>query len=191
MKGYFIYGIIMLAVDFLTKIYVKSHFALGESTAVLGDFFKLTFVRNEGIAFGTFQESGNIFLYLTPIAIIALSLIFLKIKDKNRATRIAFVMIIIGAVGNYIDRVLYGYVVDFFDFDFIDIIINPFQIGGFTFSGYSLTRWPVFNIADSLISIGVGILMFDNIFVNSSKRETKQESRIKGEESSNNASGIV
>ncbi|MBP7652542.1 signal peptidase II [Candidatus Dependentiae bacterium] len=171
MKKWISTGIIILLIDYLTKIYVKTNFFSGQSFSVISDFFKITYVKNEGIAFGMFQEHSSLFLFLTPAAIIILTIIFYKSPIKSFLTKIAFTFIITGAIGNYIDRLSYGFVIDFLDFEFIDIIINPFSLLDIDFQGYYLTRWPAFNIADSAISVGVAILFFESIILNFKKKE--------------------
>ena len=69
-------------------------------------------------------------------------------------------MILGGAVGNLIDRIAYGKVVDFVDVDIPDIVLPAFQVWNFTFQGFFLPRWPIFNVADMSVSIGIGILLF-------------------------------
>jgi len=130
-----------------------------------------------------FQERGGWFLFLTPAAILILSAIYYKSPVKSFLTKLAFTLIISGAIGNYIDRIIYGFVVDFFDFDFFDIIIKPFTISGINFSGYYMTRWPAFNIADSAISTGVTILFLESLFLSFKKKEVKNQEPIpKGED---------
>jgi signal peptidase II len=135
---------------------------LGQVIPVIGDFFRITFVENPGMAFG--YDPGNSFKLIISIfsLIASIGLIFYLyvIRDRNWSLKIAIAMILGGAVGNLIDRtfygiiynyapVFYGRVVDFFDFDFFD----------FTLLGRSYDRWPVFNIADASVTIGVLILL--------------------------------
>lgn len=136
---------------------------LGESINVVGDFFKFTFIENPGIAFGIKVE-GRWKLYLsilTVVAIIILIFFLYKTKDKPLYKRIPLAIILGGAIGNMIDRIFYGVfygyaplfygsVVDFFDFDFFDI----------TIFGKNFDRFPIFNIADMAVTIGVALLLF-------------------------------
>ncbi len=134
---------------------------LGESKQVLGDLVRLTYTENPGIAFG--MEIGDK-VYITILALIAVVIIFFylyKVRNGNFAVRFSLGMILGGAIGNLIDRIFYGVifgydklfhgrVVDFIDIDFFDI--NLF--------GYHIDRWPIFNIADASVTIGVLILLF-------------------------------
>ena len=136
---------------------------LGQMIPVIGDFFRITFVENPGMAFG--YDPGSSFKLIISIFSLAASigLVFYLyvIKDKSWSLRIAIALILGGAVGNLIDRTFYGViynyaplfygkVVDFFDVDFFD----------FTLFGRSYDRWPVFNIADAAVTIGVLVLVF-------------------------------
>ncbi len=151
--------VIIILLDQATKLRVKHVMQIGESISVIGDFFRLTFVTNDGGAFSFSIGDGSfnrIFFIIVPF--LALFLIFYLIrKSENRLTVIAYLMVIGGAVGNLIDRVAYGHVIDFLDFDFFDFIIH---------------RWPVFNIADSAITIAIVLLIIDLIFFHKQGQNT-------------------
>ncbi len=164
----------VVIIDQLSKLLVKGFFVpflnfniegmyLGQMIPLWGDFFRITFVENPGMAFG--YDPGNSFKLIISIfslvASIGLIIYLYVIKDKSLTLRISIALILGGAVGNLIDRTFYGVfynyaplfygrVVDFFDFDFFD----------FTLFGRSYDRWPVFNIADASVTIGVLILLF-------------------------------
>ncbi len=135
---------------------------LGQMIPVAGSFFRITFVENPGMAFG-YDPGLNFKLIISIFSLIAsIGLIFYLYVIRNRSwsLRIAIAMILGGAVGNLIDRmfygliygyasVFYGRVVDFFDVDFFD----------FTLFGRSYDRWPVFNVADAAVTIGVLMLL--------------------------------
>lgn len=136
---------------------------LGQMIPVLGDFFRFTFVENPGMAFG-YDPGSNFKLIISIFSLVAsIGLIFYLyvIRDKSWSLKIAIALILGGAIGNLIDRTFYGLffdysplfygkVVDFFDVDFFD----------FTLFGRSYDRWPVFNVADAAVTIGVLILVF-------------------------------
>jgi len=164
----------VVVIDQITKLMVKGFsipflninyegMYLGQMIPVIGDFFRITFVENPGMAFG--YDPGSSFKLIISIFSLAASigLVFYLyvIKDKSWSLRIAIALILGGAVGNLIDRTFYGViynyaplfygkVVDFFDVDFFD----------FTLFGRSYDRWPVFNIADAAVTIGVLVLVF-------------------------------
>jgi len=135
----------------------------GQKIQILGDFFRLTFVENPGMAFGfdpgmDFKSLISIFSIVASIAL----LIYIYYSRKQMLSlRIALAFILGGAIGNLIDRIFYGVfynyaplfygkVVDFLDFDFFNI----------TIFGRSYDRWPVFNFADSAVTIGILVLLF-------------------------------
>lgn len=164
----------IIIVDQLSKFFIKgikipflnlniNGMYPGESVPVLGDFFKITFTENPGMAFG-FDPGSDFKLWISIFSLAASIglLIYLYIaRKKSLSLRIAIALILGGAVGNVIDRmfygvmfdyapVFYGKVVDFLDFDFFN----------FTLFGRSYERWPIFNLADASVSIGVIILLF-------------------------------
>lgn len=142
---------ILVAVDQLTKNLVLAQFRLGESLVVIENFFNLTFVKNFGAAFGFLSQSHPefreiFFLTMPPVAMIVIAILLKQAPEKDRLQIFALSGILGGALGNYIDRLRFRYVVDFLDFHW--------------FNQYS---WPAFNIADSAIVIGVIILIYQMI----------------------------
>lgn len=168
---YFTFGVIFI--DQVSKFYIKGikipflNFSFsgmypGESISVIGNLFKITFIENPGMAFG-FNPGSEFKLWISIFSLIASIglLVYLYIeRNKSLSLRIALAMILGGAIGNLIDRTFYGIiydyaplfygkVVDFFDFDFFN----------FTILGRNYDRWPIFNIADASVTIGVFILL--------------------------------
>ena len=137
----FVPGFIMallLAADFAAKQWVEHTLELGESIPVLGKYLQITLVHNRGAAFNSF-EGMKVFLILFPLAIVAGILIYLfRTKDSgDKLTRLSLVLIATGGLGNLIDRIRLGYVVDM-----IDIRILP-----------------VFNVADMCVVCGCLLLL--------------------------------
>ncbi|WP_300355986.1 signal peptidase II [Fusobacterium sp.] len=133
---------LLIFIDQIVKFLVDRHMIFGDTIPVIGDFFHITYVQNRGIAFGIFQGKVDIISIATVIAIILIIVYFLKnVKKFNFFERTAYLFIISGAVGNMIDRLLRGYVVDMIDFR-----------GIWSF---------VFNIADVYINLGVILLLLD------------------------------
>ena len=168
---YYTFGVIF--VDQLSKFFIKGinipflnisieGMYYGESISVIGNFFKITFIENPGMAFG-FNPGSEFKLWIAIFSLIAsigLIVYLYVVRNKSLSLRIALAMILGGAVGNLIDRIFYGIiykyapafygkVVDFFDFDFFN----------FSIFGRSYDRWPIFNIADASVTIGVIILI--------------------------------
>ncbi|MBF0531469.1 MAG: signal peptidase II [Candidatus Omnitrophica bacterium] len=128
--------------DRFTKNFFSSLLRYGESIPVIKDIFHFTLIHNTGIAFGFFKNHGSVFI-IVPVIALALLIFNIYYYRKNnealsRAYIFAFSLIVGGAIGNLIDRMSYGYVIDFID----------------------LRVWPVFNIADSAITIGAMIIGF-------------------------------
>ena len=135
---------------FISKIMLKNSF---ENLQLLS-FLNIVFVRNTGVSFGMFSEWGILGRYFFSIfsIVIGCFLILLAIFSDTKVFRISLSLISSGALGNAIDRVYFGGVIDFIDF----FIYN--------------FHWPAFNFADIFITIGVILLLFDNIF--NKKNET-------------------
>ncbi len=155
----------VLVLDQWTKYIIKSSMQLGQSIPVLGKFFCITYVENPGMAFGIRIENTLLFSALSITAALLVFYYLFRLRNEGWLLQSALSLIAAGAIGNLLDRFIRGKVVDFLDFEFFDIIIPPFDFLGLHFSGYSLTRWPVFNVADSAVTVGMIILIFYLIFV--------------------------
>jgi signal peptidase II len=138
---------IIVVLDQLTKIIVDRTMPLHYSIPIIDGLFSLTYVRNTGAAFGIFSGSHESFRlpFLILVSILALGFVFMMLKrlpEEQTGLITALAFIIGGALGNLIDRVLYGEVIDFLDF----------------YWGHY--HWPAFNVADSCITIGVTITLY-------------------------------
>jgi signal peptidase II len=164
-------GVIVL-VDQCTKLLVKGvtvpalgisieGMQYGASRPILGELLRLTYIENPGMAFGIDLGGKLFFSVFSIVASVGILVYLHRVRNDSLAFRISLAMILGGAVGNLIDRVFYGVlfngdplfygkVVDFFDLDFFDVNVL----------GYSLSRWPVFNVADASVTIGVILLLF-------------------------------
>lgn len=151
----YIPSLIVVILDQLTKIWVKNNFSLFESRNIIGDFLRFSYVENPGIAFGI--RLGNLKVLVTLISIaIATYLAFLLYNSKHLEylEKFSLSLILGGAVGNLIDRILiyvpnstYNGVIDFIDV------------------GVSGHRWYIFNIADSAVTMGIIIYLFYSTFI--------------------------
>ena len=134
--------------DQLTKILVIKNFQLYESLSIL-PFFNLTFIVNYGFAFGFLNNpSLNQIIVILVIFSIIVYFLYLLIKTQDQFFRFSLILVLSGAVGNFIDRVLHGFVIDF-----IDIYLGSYH-------------WPAFNLADSSITLGFILIMFNILFLN-------------------------
>ena len=162
---------IIVVVDQITKLAIRAAFGEHESLELLGDFLRFTHVENPGMAFGI-SLGGKYFLtvFATIASLVILHYLYLLRHERLR-TRLSLALILGGAAGNLIDRYVQGTVTDFIDVDFFDIHIPPFSLAGLQWAGYDLERWPVFNVADSAVTIGMVMLIVFVLF----ERETPHE----------------
>lgn len=161
LRPYLVLAFILALADQISKFLIRHFLSPGESVQVLGDFLRFTFVYNEGGAFGL--RLGN-YIFYTVMAIAAAIVIIIymtKTKETSAFSRILMALVIGGAIGNLIDRIAYGQVIDFIDVNIPDIKIPPFMLWSWHFDGYELERWFIFNIADSSLTIGlIGFLIY-------------------------------
>lgn len=142
--------------DQLTKIYIDRSMKLFDSIPVIDNFFHITYLRNRGAAFSFLSDASwrlPFFIAITIVASIAILVAFHKLRDDQKLAQISMAMIFSGAIGNLIDRVRMGEVIDFLD-------VHWYK-----------HHWPAFNVADSLICVGVTLLAIDMLL------EEKQKSK--------------
>ncbi|WP_321575619.1 signal peptidase II [Paenibacillus guangzhouensis] len=151
---YFLIGLIVLILDQVTKWIIATKLTIGEEISVIGNFFLITSHRNRGAAFGIMQEQRWFFLVITIVVVCA---IIWYMRHMRKTGSVALLtglgMILGGAIGNFWDRALHGEVVDFLLFNF----------GSYSF--------PIFNIADSGIVIGVILVLIDSLFLSKDKEK--------------------
>ena len=138
---YLLSVISLVFLDQLTKLQIRRHFALHESRPVIRDFFSLTYVQNRGAAWGILAGWRVALVALAAVMLFVLARYREKIFGSRAIGRVSFILLVAGIIGNVIDRVWLGYVVDFLDF----------YIGA--------SHFPAFNVADSCICVGVGLYM--------------------------------
>ncbi|MCL5773715.1 MAG: signal peptidase II [Firmicutes bacterium] len=137
-------AILVILLDQLSKYLVAGHFLLNFSTPLLGRILYLTYIKNSGIAFGFAPRAGVFLIILTAAVIIVFIFVAANYSKKETAGRklalqIAAGLVLGGSIGNLIDRIRLGAVIDFIDFKF----------------------WPVFNFADSAVTIGILIILVE------------------------------
>ena len=140
----------VIALDQITKAAITSRFIMYESYKVLDGFFNLVYVMNPGAAFGFLAGASETFRYvffigITIVAVILIIYFLIKSKPQSMVVVLSLTLIFAGAVGNLIDRIRYGAVVDF-----LDVYIGT-------------AHWPAFNVADSAITIGAVLIIWDMI----------------------------
>ncbi len=137
---------VILLLDQASKLYIDSTFALYESVTVIENFFHISYVRNKGAAFGILASSSvriPFFIAVSVVASLGILWYLRHLRDEQRLVCFSLSLVFAGAVGNLIDRVRLGEVIDFIDVHW-----------------YS-HHWPAFNVADSAITVGVGLLLLD------------------------------
>ena len=150
--------------DLFTKLAVMKNMALGQSIPLLKDVLHITYVQNKGAAFGSFADKRWVFMSVSTALIVVLIAIILLWEKANPLFYTSVSLILAGGIGNMIDRIAYGYVVDFIDF-----CAFP-----------SLWQW-VFNGADSFVCVGAGMLILWYI-LEEIKNAKKEKSETKENE---------
>ena len=140
-KKLFIFTIIFLLCDQLSKGLINFYFNLNESIEIIPNFFRLTYVHNQGAAFSMFMGARWFFIIIAIIALNIIYIFFIRDKKLKNNEIVIYSLLISGIMGNLIDRILYGYVIDFLDF---------------TIFGYNFA---IFNFADSFIVVAIIILL--------------------------------
>ncbi|MBS3096789.1 signal peptidase II [Candidatus Woesearchaeota archaeon] len=131
-------GLLIVILDQLTKYIIKHNFRLNESIPIIKNILHLTYITNTGSAFGLFKGLNWFFILFSIIVVIAIFYYLKKaVKNNEKLTQFAVGLLLGGTIGNLIDRIAYGYVIDFIDFRI----------------------WPVFNVADSAVTISVVLLI--------------------------------
>ena len=159
---YFLIALIVFLIDQGTKYLIATGLTIGEQIPVIGNFFLITSHRNRGAAFSILQDQRWFFVTVTAVVVVGIIWYLIKIKkQRNKLLPTALSLVLGGAVGNFLDRVGSGEVVDFLQFNF----------GSYTF--------PIFNVADSCIVIGVALIILDSLL---EMRREKQTSRANHEQ---------
>src|SRR3989338_6737799 len=150
---------VIVIIDQITKFYIAGNFELHQSVEIIRGFFNITYISNAGVAFGMFSHLKGAFIQIVfvVIYIIAITSIIILYRETHGYSHIALSLIFSGAIGNLIDRIFRGEVVDFLDFH------------------WQNHHWPAFNVADSCITVGVGLLMI-TIIKNRGQRTENRKS---------------
>src|SRR3989338_421509 len=135
----FLTALAVILMDQIAKFLIKANFQLNQSLPVVNSIFHLTYINNTGAGFGILKSQASILIFIS-VAVIGMILFNLdKIKNNETLLQILVGFVLGGTIGNLIDRLAYGYVIDFLDF----------QI------------WPIFNFADSFVTMGViGLIIY-------------------------------
>lgn len=155
-----IIAFITISIDQLTKLYVRINFKLDDTLAIIPNVFHITSARNYGVAFGLLEKSAESFrdnfLLVVP-AISCLIIITLLLQSTRTSQNVAMSFVFGGALGNYIDRINTGYVIDF-----VDIRLTK------------TLSFPIFNLADSAIVLGIIIFFCSLVFESRQLKKTQE-----------------
>jgi signal peptidase II len=156
-------GALVVLVDQLTKHLVTASLAEGQSWDVvpwLAPIFRITHVTNTGAAFGLFRGWGDFFTIVAAVVIVAIIVYYRQLPGGQRLMRVALGLQLGGAIGNLVDRLRQGFVVDFIDLNF-----------------WPLHEWPVFNLADG--SLVTGVTLLAALMIWEERREQKRQQAIR------------
>ncbi|AKG35672.1 signal peptidase II [Paenibacillus durus] len=142
---YYLIALIVFLLDQGTKYLISTRLEIDEQIPVIGNFFVITSHRNRGAAFSILEDQRWFLILVTVVVLIGIVWYLNKVKRTRRLLPFALSLVLGGAVGNFLDRALTGEVVDFLRFNF----------GSYTF--------PIFNVADSCIVVGVALIILDSI----------------------------
>jgi signal peptidase II len=148
----FFTSFVIILLDQWTKQLVITQMKFAQSIPIIDSFFALTYIRNRGAAFGILHSAPSyfrdpFFIVVPVVALVAIGFIFAKLKENEKLMAVSLSLIVGGAIGNLIDRVRFGYVIDFLDFHWKEVY-----------------HWPAFNVADSAIVVGVSIFFVQSFF---------------------------
>lgn len=145
--------ILGIVIDQLTKLWVVASLPFNSTVSVLGDFFGLCYIHNEGAAWSILAEKPVFLIILSAVILLVVIFFLFKTPKDQKLLRASLALVIAGALGNLIDRVRLGYVVDFL----------------------RLPHWPIFNIADCLLVVGVILICIVLLFGKDEKKTAKDK----------------
>ena len=150
-KFHLLIAVLVVMLDRITKLAIARNIDLHDSVQIIPDFFRLTHVENRGAAFGLFADSPSewkvaLLVLFSVVALVIVTALLWRNSHSLNTTGIGLSLILGGAIGNLWDRLLSGRVVDFL----------LFYVGQY--------QWPAFNVADSAIVVGAGLLVFEILF---------------------------
>ncbi len=168
---------VIILLDQWTKYIIHSKVRFGEKITVIQGYFEIVHIRNRGAAFGMFSQWSShyrewFFYGVTLVALVALTVLYVKTKPQERRIQIPLALILGGAIGNLIDRIYRGSVIDFLRFHWQEKTAH-FDLFGNDFS--LLLVWPSFNVADIAISCGAIYLAIVILFFDTKSRNTPTE----------------
>jgi signal peptidase II len=161
-RKYYFFALLILAIDHITKLIARASLSNDRFVEIIPGYLRLSYVRNSGVAFGIFDSVESVWkpYILAGMAVIALAVIVIfsiRMPQGRILMQWALSIIMGGILGNFLDRIIRGYVIDFIEFH----IHEKFY-------------WPNFNVADSAITIGIALLLIDTLIHPAVERAVEQ-----------------
>lgn len=154
-----IVGVVLVIIDQIIKYFVSAYLQPVGSVSVIDNIFSLTYVENKGVAFGMFSDMRWIFVALTSILLVIIIFYMFKKRPKGKFFYVCAALIIGGGIGNLIDRIFYGYVIDYLSLSFFPPVCN--------FADYCITA--------GTIMLVIYLLFFSDILDSSKKAKIKND----------------
>jgi signal peptidase II len=159
---FYVLALLVWIVDHLTKWVIRSNLRLSDGWTIIPGILRISYVENTGVAFGLFHQVQSVWkpYVLASMAVVAVAVILvysLRVPPDRHLLQAALAITLGGILGNFVDRVAHGYVIDFIELHFRDIF-----------------HWPTFNVADSAITIGIVLLLVDTVRNPEQKEEAGQ-----------------
>lgn len=149
-------SLLLIVIDQVVKILVISKLALQQSITIINNFFNITYVRNTGAAWSILSGNVLLLIMISVLALVTIYYYLIKDKDLNKIDIVSYSMLIGGIIGNLIDRIVHGYVIDYLDFKIFNY------------------NFPIFNIADTLIVISI-IIIGINLIVGEYREQNRNK----------------
>lgn len=135
-----------IGLDQLTKLLVSGNMTLYQSIPVIPKVFDITYIHNKGAAFGMLSSHRWVFMVISTVAILAMGFYLFRFCKESMFFKVGLALVVSGGIGNMIDRIAYGYVIDMIEATIVETIF------GWSFA--------IFNVADSFVCVGAGIVIF-------------------------------
>lgn len=141
---FFLLSALVVGFDQWFKFWVVTNLSLGQTQEMIEHFFSLTYVQNTGAAWSILEGKTTFFTIITVIAVIVVTYLMIRYRNDSKFLTLGLSLVLAGAIGNFIDRIRLGYVVDMVQLDFM--------------------QFPIFNIADASLVLGVALIFIYTIF---------------------------
>lgn len=159
----------IVALDQATKVWVRATIHETGPVVVIPKIFRIVHVENPGAAWGLLGDAAfrmPFFIVMTSLALVAITVYYSRLGDSHKLLRTALMVIMGGAIGNFIDRLHHQSVTDFLDFF---VAVKP--VSGWLISVFGTNRWPAFNVADIAVVAGLFLVLYDSFILEPKRAE--------------------